>query len=69
MNQFLKEARKLGNIKERLEICTEEILWTGNEASKLVKTPHTKTGKVPKYIIDFFLQQEIVWNVNRRIII
>lgn len=54
MNQFLKEARKLGNIKERLEICTEEILWTGNEVSKLVKTPHTKTGKVPKYIVDFF---------------
>ena len=53
MNQFLKEARKLGNIRERLEICTEEILWTGNEVSKLVKTPNTKTGKVPKYIVVF----------------
>lgn len=54
MNEFLKEARSLANIKQRLEICTEEVLWEGESVSSLEKTPHTKTGKVPKYIVDFF---------------
>ena len=54
MNEFLKEARRLGNIKQKLEICTEEVLWEGGSVSSLEKTPHTKTGKVPKYIVDFF---------------
>lgn len=54
MNEFLKEACRLGNIKSKLEICTEEVLWKGNEPSVLTKTPHTKTGKVPKYIVDLF---------------
>lgn len=54
MNEFLKEARRLGNIKQKLEICTEEVLWEGESVSTLEKTPHTKTGKVPKYIVDFF---------------
>lgn len=51
MNEFLKEARKLCNIKEPLEICTEEILWEGQCVSKLERMPHTKTGKAPKYIV------------------
>lgn len=54
MNEFLKEARRLGNINQKLEICTEEVLWNGGAVSVLEKVPHTKTGKVPKYIIDFF---------------
>lgn len=54
MNEFLKEACRLGNIKSKLEICTEEVLWKGNEPSTLTKTPHTKTGKAPKYIVDLF---------------
>lgn len=51
MNEFLKEARKLGNIKQKLEICTEEVLWDGVCVSTLEKLPRTKTGKVPKYIV------------------
>ena len=50
MNDFLREARKLGNIKQKLEICTEEILFDGEGVSTLEKLPNTKTGKVPKYI-------------------
>lgn len=53
MNEFLTEARKIGNIREHLEICTEEVLWDGQCVSELIKIPHTKTGKVPKYIVDF----------------
>lgn len=54
MNGFLKEACRLGNIKSKLEICTEEVLWEGETPSTLTKIPHTKTGKVPKYIVDLF---------------
>lgn len=54
MNEFLKETQRLGNIKQKLEICTEEVLWEGMEPSTLSKIPHTKTGKVPKYPVEFF---------------
>ncbi len=54
MNRFLIEARRLANVKERLEICTEEVLWEGECVSSLVKTPHTQTGKVPKYPVELF---------------
>lgn len=51
MNDFLKVACKLGNIKQKLEICTEEILFDGEGVSTLEKLPNTKTGKAPKYIV------------------
>lgn len=51
MNDLLWQACKLGQINDKLEICTEEVQWDGECASFFEYPLPTKTGKIPKYIV------------------
>ena len=51
MNEYLNQARKLGNVKKKYEICVDEISFDGPNASFIEVTPYTNSGKNSKFPI------------------
>lgn len=56
MNEYLKQARSIGNIRKKYEICVDEISFDGPNASYIEVCPYTNTGKFSKYpiIVHYF---------------
>lgn len=50
INNIMEEFLRKNPIIPKLEICTEDIVFTGSNPTYLEFPGNTKTGKVPKYI-------------------
>lgn len=51
MNTFLEQVKDIADIRGHFGIELEQVKWGGNSPSTFEYSPHTKTGKVPKYIL------------------
>lgn len=56
MNKYLQLARSIGNIRKNYEVCVDEIVFEGPNASYIEVCPYTKTGSFSKYpiIVHYF---------------
>ena len=51
MNTFLEQVKEIADIRGHFSIEPELVKWYGNSPSIFEFPAHTKTGKVPKYIL------------------